>query len=63
MLDVAQAGVEVGEVLVHLLKVAASVGGEHRDLLLHLGNHGGVGHRIDLVSRYQVSRSFLGMAG
>ena len=44
------------EVRVDLVEAVVHEGGEGRDLLCHVGDHGGGDHRIDLVSRYQCKR-------
>jgi hypothetical protein len=39
--------------LIYLIEAVAHGGGEDLNLLLHLDDHGGGGHRINLVSGYQ----------
>lgn len=56
MLYLVHAGVGLDEVLVDLVELFVEGGGDGCDLLLHLGDHGGAGHRIELVSGYQVSQ-------
>ena len=47
-------GVEIVEVRVDLVEAVVHEGGEGRDLLPHVDDHGGGGHLIDLVSGYKV---------
>lgn len=57
-LYVGKASVELHEVGVLFFEAAAHVDREDCHHHLHLGDHGAGGHKIDLVSGYQVSRSF-----
>jgi hypothetical protein len=52
MINVGEVGIELHAIHVDLIKAVTHVDGEDAHHLLRHDNHGGGGHRIDLVSEY-----------